>query len=1485
MNRIASLLEDKTIFITGATGFLGQPIVEKILWLNPNVRRIYVLIRPKRSGSRSLTAEQRLEKELYQSSVFERLRAIHGDGLPALLRNKLLAVPGDISTDRLGIPEELLAQLQDEVDIVINSAAVVSFDAPIDQALELNVLGASRVAEFANSCKKAILIHVSTAYVNGSRTDSIPETLYHSAEDSDDAGPFPVRAFRNPRSDIEFIQNLVEKVKEESRSPEIERQMKQALIKRRRSSKTGKNPRRREQIETFRKRWLEARLIQEGMKWARTRGWNDTYTYTKAMGEQMVTRLRNGRQTVIIRPSIIESSLSEPIPGWLDGLRMADPLITAIGKGRLKALPLDPDVVLDLVPVDMVVNVLLASLLEVSSASPLRIFQIATGALNPITLGELNELIFRYFQRNPMLDRTGRPILIKRLRFPRPSTFRLQHRLKSVPLDTVERTLDTLSRLGLSFKYRKRISATRAAHEKLYYYGEIYEPYLNLNCRFQITNSLRLFASLKPAERETLNFDVTRLNWRHYIQNTHIPGVKKYILKMEGAEPGIEERSRPECPDSCTVHELINRSAELYSGKVALQIKRDGQWQRFTYAQVKERADHVAELLLSLGFQKGERIILYSENQPEWGLAYLGAAELGLIVVPLDSQTWVREVWSIARFVEARGIMASEACFRSFTPELLSQEMPKTGPVHLLNVNDRCRPFVGAGCSEASPAVVERVIDSEPAYSAEKRSVRGSDEAGSDSPIRNPQSAIERPVVGPDDPASIIFTMGTPVDPRGAVHTHRNFLTNLSAVRRFLPLSEDDRMLSVLPLYHALEFTCGFLSPLAVGANVTYMKSLKPKAILDTMRETQTSVLLGVPTLYSLIREDVERRVLGTAKSAVKSNWMSTTKQVSHSVEKTLGRNVGRHLFAKVHEEFGGNVRFFVSGGSALGPGLYDDFKALGLPIYEGYGLTETAPVLTVNPLHQSRRGSAGRALPGVELRIHRPDRDGIGEIIVKTPSLMKGYFKNRAASAEVMREGWFHTGDLGWIDEEGYLYITGRLKDVIVTGAGKNVYPSDLEAIYKSSIPMIGEVCVLGIRNQLTEDVHAVIHPDPEATQAVSGDLKKAVQKEIQKLAKELPSYHRFQHVHIWSSPLPRHDNGKIDRPQIRRELERQIQRAAAGGGESNEVAQTADLETALLNELGRLCNRPVSEISGESNLYSELGLDSLMAIELLLLIENRFGVVISDEKASAFQTVNDVLREIQESKAQARMVPGRGSAERMRSALPYSERSALNRFLLGMSFVSMKMLYQNYFDLQLGNPELLPRNASYIIAANHASHLDTGAIISALGAALGLREAQKLHVLGARDYFFDTPWKSWFFSTFLNVVPIEREEASLAGLRMVKAILKEREPILIFPEGTRTRTGRLQGFKPGLGLLAWELHVPIVPAYIGGTGQAMPVGTLLPRRNKVVVTFGPPILMGRYASNGGAGTGASSDELYRTIVSDVRAEIERLAGDSARR
>ncbi|MGW8180346.1 MAG: AMP-binding protein, partial [bacterium] len=563
---------------------------------------------------------------------------------------------------------------------------------------------------------------------------------------------------------------------------------------------------------------------------------------------------------------------------------------------------------------------------------------------------------------------------------------------------------------------------------------------------------------------------MARLNWRHYIQNVHIPGVKKHILKIEGIgtlEVGEKLPSGAAEPE--TIVELLQQSATQFRNKMALQIKRNGSWEGLTYSEVEQRAKETGRRLLRLGLRKGDLVVLFSENQPEWGVAYLGAAFAGLTVVPLDSQTWHREVWSVRDFAKAKAIMLSVKCLSKLPEEGLRENETGTTPALLLDVNKNCQPFQLEGHPRSCPDEAELAEDDQ-----------------------------ELPEIEPDDTTSIIFTTGTAVDPRGAVHTHRSFLNNLRGVNHYLSVSEEDHLLSVLPLYHALEFSCGFLMALNRGATVTYAGSLKPRVLLQTMRETGTTCLLGVPTLFALIRDDIERRILGASKSAMKTNLVRRSKQFSRSVERRFGRNIGKQLFAQVHEEFGGGIRVFVSGGSRLGRRLYRDFQAMGIPIYEGYGLTETAPVLTVNPLHRSREGSAGMPLPGVEMRLFQPDEDGIGEIIVRTPSLMKEYFKNPAATAAVMRNGWFHTGDLGWVDADGYIYITGRKKDVIVTGAGKNVYPTDLEAIYQRN-PSVREICVVGIRKGLTEDVHAAIVPETAGGGGSLEDSRKLIQKEIQ--------------------------------------------------------------------------------------------------------------------------------------------------------------------------------------------------------------------------------------------------------------------------------------------------------------------------------------------------------------------------------------------------
>ena len=1294
-----------------------------------------------------------------------------------------------------------------------------------------------------------VLVHVSTAYVCGAAVGSVPETIPDGSVQGD--GAFPARAFSDVDLDIERIEKILSTVRERAHAPELERDFAAALLRRFKRSKRGRNVRRREKIENLRKKWIQNQLSQEGMRWARERGWNDTYTYTKAIGEQMVLRTRDGAPTIIIRPSVIESGFSEPSPGWLDGLRMADPLIAAIGKGRLRALPLSPQVTIDLVPVDMVVNALLASLPAASATTGLQIYQVATGSCNPLTLGRLYDLIYRYFKRNPMFDKSGRPIDIRYLRFPKPASFRLQHRLKAFPLNTAARTLDRLSLFDAfdgAQRFRRRLAALKAAHEKLYYYGEIYEPYLNLNCRFGVENTLGLLDTMSAEEQEIFNFDVTRLNWRHYVQNIHIPGVKKFILKMEGA--GTLELDVPPSGESrsvSTINELLATSAARYSGKIALRMRRNGDWINYTYSDLQRLSRTVGRQLQLEGLVKGDRVVLFAENQPDWGVAYLGAASRGLVVVPLDSQAWHREVWSVARFTEARAILASERTIERLPAGSLERNEARETPIRLLNINAQAQPF------------------DLPQYQ------RGTGPAGPAS-----QPADDAPVeVAAQDPASIIFTTTTAADPKGAIHTHSGFLSNLHGMNRYLAAEETDEILSVLPLYHALEFTCGFLSPLYGGATITYLHSLKPRVILKTMRETGTTCMLGVPSLYALIRDDINRRTLRASKSPLKSNLVAKSRQLSKSIDKTFGKNLGRQIFARVHQEFGGRIRAFVSGGSSLGDELYDDFKALGLTIYEGYGLTETAPVLTVNPLNRSRRGSAGKPLPGTELRIFRADDRGVGEIIVRTPSLMKGYYKNPEATRKAMRDGWFHTGDLGWVDEDGYLYITGRKKNVIVTGAGKNVYPIDLEAIYRN-VPAVQDICVVGTPKGLTEDVHAVIVPKQEALRDVAArEWPRAMKRATRVLARQLPGYQRLQHIHLSDTPLPRRDDGSLARDVILQNVHRSLARTRPRKRTAG--SQDGDVAAELSRELSRISGIPIAEITPDSHLYTDVGLDSLAAMELLIQLEHRFGISLPEERVASLVSFGDLVGAVQESTSAKDT--GRAGAPTVRSALPWSQRPAFDRALLGLSFSALRLLYGSYFRLRLRFPERLPREEAYIIAPNHSSHLDSGAIIAALAGALGPSQARKLHLLGARDYFFNNPLRAWFFSTFLNVVPIEREETSLVGLRTIQTILQEGEPVLIFPEGTRSRTGELRSFKPGLGLIARELRVPIVPTHIEGAYRALPAGRLLPRPGRLAVTFGEPIRTEQYFAD----RAESRVHLYRKIAGDVREQVVRL-GDRAR-
>ena len=1471
MQTIREFFHGKVILIAGATGFLGQALVTKMLTALPDVKRIYLLIRSQTGANgEARTATDRLENDVFTSSAFAKLKQIHGERFDRWVREKVCAIEGDLAYERLGLSDADYETLQREVQVFINSGGLVKFDPPIDASLQSNVLGAKYAVELAKSCNDAILLHVSTAYVRGVRPGKVPEELHPPYEtyaqqyqaEKGEVIPGTLDA------EIEDIQRLSEQVRNEANQPERLDQFRREAL-RNLGAVTGDKLNR--QIDIAREKWVEQRLIDEGLKRAHARGWNDTYTYMKALGEQMIAKMRGDLPTAIIRQSIMESSLEDPEPGWLGGtLRMADPLIVGFGKGRLPDFPGDPNSILDIIPVDFVINAMLAATVQTYHQRGIEVYHVASGARNPLTFGDIVNITHDYFVRQPMLD-NGQPIPVPVWKFPDKEKFQkdLHHKLRL--LDTVSRWL---SRVPLRWAKRKdrRLAVKRNAIETLLHYVQIYSPYVRLSFQFEIGKTEELYRSLSPSDQQLFNFDISRIDWRDYLQEIHIPGIKRHFLKL-GDESGRQRISEPtpeqidELPaDSSstegefgdeqpidepskplkdqTMIDLVAQQAESIPDKIALQMKRNGEWVRYSYRQLYEVSRQVAFVLWERGYRKGDRVILFAENQPEWGIAYLAAVQIGVVVVPIDPQTAEGEIFALTEYTEAKGILTSEAGVAR-----LHNAHTKPGAeaesLEFLDINRFCQPF-------------------------------GSEQAENSVPTKSELPAVPDQFpnvdIDPDTVASIIFTMGTTVDPRGAMLSHRGFIANVMAVSQALPPEDTDRFLSVLPLYHALGFSCNFLMSIYAGTTVTYTNSLRPTTILAIMRETKITVLIGVPRLFQLLYDAIKRYVV----------------QSPEAMEAPLAPEVVEEIQAAL----GGHIRVLVSGGAALPDEIYDLFMELGLTIYQGYGITEASPVLSVNPHHKSKRSSVGPAVQGVQLQIINPDEAGVGEIVAHSPSLMQGYYRNQAVTGQVIRDGLLHTGDLGYFDEEGYLYLTGRSKDVIVSGAGKNIYPVELEALYRHS-SLISEICVVGMStDNMFEAAHAVIVPvcDNDRDRA---EVEKAIHQHIQECAQDLPTYQHIQTVHFWDTELPKTSDAVINRQRVKEILQEQLSQQTQVAPRPDPVKGSLDVdgnegalkltmatdtasgvEEVIISELSRLARLPADQIHLNSNLGTELGLDSMARVELLLLLESRLQRSIPDELIAKIQTVGDVTETVKALQSEATPPP---IDEEISAHIEQSESSHLSTTLAGLFRFSVWAIYRYYFSIKCSGLENLPREQPYIIAANHSSHLDTLAVMTVLG-----DEFKRLRVLAAKDYWFSTRFKSWFSGELLKFVPFDRHANFLQGLRISQEVLKQDECLLIYPEGTRSVTGELQPFKPGLGLLAYESGSPIIPAYIDGTYHALPKGKNLPRKSRIQVIFGKPIVpsSGHEVGEMDAASGLEH-ETYRKLADAVRSEIEALRAD----
>jgi len=491
--------------------------------------------------------------------------------------------------------------------------------------------------------------------------------------------------------------------------------------------------------------------------------------------------------------------------------------------------------------------------------------------------------------------------------------------------------------------------------------------------------------------------------------------------------------------------DVFESSVEKFPDKLAL--KKDDT--EYTYAQLKAEVIKLKNHILGLGLKKGDKFAVFGENRPEWAIGYLAIVRAGLICVPVDRLLSEAEILHILRHSEVSGVIASE------------------------NYIDKIEAVKG----ELSNLKYVIPMDSIKKLVATKDIPAGK--------------------LDPDSLAVLIFTSGTTGTAKAVMLSHNNILSNLRAVEQMIPLDENDTLVSIIPMHHTFEGTAGFLYPLYQGAAIYYPASIKD--ILETMKLAKVSCLIAVPLLFEKFLGAVHRKV---ASSSLPTKVMFNAISGIGSVFKFLRKP----LFARVRREMGlGNLRVACAGGAALTEKVARGLKLLAIPILQGYGLTETSPVISVSPLEKPNTDSVGVAVPGVEVKINEPDENDIGEIIMRGPNIMLGYYKNKKATDEIIKDGWLYTGDLGRLDSEGYLYITGRRKSLIVTQAGKNIYPEELEAKL--------------LKSQWVQEVLVVPRIDPES------------KDEIKKVNEDLPAYKKIIKFEIREEEFPKTTLKKIKR------------------------------------------------------------------------------------------------------------------------------------------------------------------------------------------------------------------------------------------------------------------------------------------------------------------------------------------------------------------
>jgi len=878
-----------------------------------------------------------------------------------------------------------------------------------------------------------------------------------------------------------------------------------------------------------------------------------------------------------------------------------------------------------------------------------------------------------------------------------------------------------------------------------------------------------------------------------------------------------------------TFYDRFVECSERWPNNAALELQRHEHIESCTYAELRRMAESVGRWIAESGFERGARLAILADNHPRWVAAYLGTIAAGCTVVPLDTALHGAQVAKLLEdsgasllFCDAKHVpMAREAHADTdmgivlMDPDRMAQALP----------NDHWKSTLPA-IFEAGPGQFNSV----------------------DSPL--------------DEIACLIYTSGTTADPKGVMLTHGNFLGEVEAVFNWVDIGPSDALLGVLPMFHVLAQMANLLLPLVKGSRVVYLETLNTTELLRALQERNITAFAVVPQFFYLIHDRIFQEV--GKRGAVTQKIFRSLMGFNRAL-RTIGINGGPIFFGKIHATLGKKMRYLATGGSRFDPEIARDFRDLGIDVLQAYGLTETTAAVFANSPNNNVIGSVGQAMKGVEAKIvdAQPQEDGgpaVGEVVLRGAVVMKGYWNRPDATAAVLRDGWFFSGDLGYFDSHRNLFLTGRKKEVIVLSNGKNLYPEEIEAHYLKS-PFIKELAVMGLEGKPGEGgdrLHAVIVPNFDALrQRKIVNAKEVIRFDIESLSQQIASTKRIGSYEIWQEDLPRTSTRKIKRFEVEKRVKtNQAQRLADDSELPAEKPLTADdmgwleqpdVQRALkvVREASR--NAPQS-LRPTHSLELDLGLDSMQRIELLSQIEDEMGGDVEEAQLAEIYTVRDLVDAVLQSAASG--AGGKRPAFAGWKAILAEDPTDLDVLALARPHPANETFWylvsrviqiasRDLFHLRVSGLEKLPRQGPFILSSNHQSYLDPVMLAGVLPESI-LRNA---FAVGTSEIFGEGFMRK--MARWLRVIVVDPDANLVPAMRAGAFGLRQGKILILYPEGERSIDGTPKTFKKGAAILSIHMQVPIVPVAIAGFHEAWPRGKRFPQKlAPLKMEFGDPIL-----------------------------------------